>query len=107
MTPVEKKFNSCHSANRVNRVVIERAFALLKGRFCRLQFTNTRTITAAVKIIMASCVLHNTYILQGDDIKDYLNQDNADDVVQQPPVPFVENEAKGVIKRNILAQNFI
>lgn len=38
LTPQEKKFNTHHSSNRV---VIIRAFALLKDRFSRLKFINT------------------------------------------------------------------
>ena len=102
LTPVEKKFNTYHSANRV---VIERSFALLKGRFCRLQFINIKTIKTAIDIIMVCCVLHNICIMQGDDITDYLNQDDGNDIVQQPPVGIVENETEGITKRNILARN--
>ncbi|CAG2227928.1 unnamed protein product [Mytilus edulis] len=88
------------------RVVIIRAFALLKDRFSRLQFINTKSIELAVDIIVACCVLHNICIMQGDDIEDLLNEDDEnDDGVQQPPAPMVENEAEGIIKRNLIARN--
>lgn len=103
LTPQEKTFNTYHSSNRV---VIERSFALLKGRFCRLQFINTKSIELAVDIIVACCVLHNICIIQGDDITDLLNEDDEnDDGVQQPPAPIVEHEAEGIIKRNRIARN--
>lgn len=41
--------------------------------------------------------------MQGDDIADLLNEN--DDGVQQPPAPMVENEAEGIIKRNLIARN--
>lgn len=103
LTPQEKTFNTYHSSNRV---VIERSFALLKGRFCRLQFINTKSIELAVDIIVACCVLHNICIIQGDDIADLFNEDDEnDDGVQQPPAPIVEHEAEGIIKRNRIARN--
>lgn len=52
----QKHFNYMLSANRV---VIERAFGLLKGRFRRLHHLDVLSIQTAVKIIMCTCILHN------------------------------------------------
>ncbi|XP_071138421.1 uncharacterized protein [Mytilus edulis] len=98
LTPQEKKFNTHHSSNRL---VIIRAFALLKDRFTRLQCINTKSIELAVDIIVACCALHNICIMQGDDIEDLLNEDDEnDDGVLLPPAPMVENEAKKNPKQN-------
>lgn len=71
------------------RQVIERAFALLKGRFRRLKYLHMSCIDLIPYVILASCVLHNI-CLEGceDDINDFIcegleenaNNDNEDDI---------------------------
>ena len=54
--------------------VVERAFALLLQRFPRIQKLNQATLAKKVKIVMASCMLHNICILEKDNINFYLNR---------------------------------
>lgn len=49
LTQGEKKYNYYHSSNRV---VIERAFAVLKSHFCRLHFIDSPKVSTVVEIIM-------------------------------------------------------
>ncbi|XP_033731771.1 putative nuclease HARBI1 [Pecten maximus] len=71
LTLREKKYNKYHSSIRV---AIERAFGNLKGRFRRLLNLQTHSVKTACKVIMACCVLHNIYIIQGDvDLADFLD----------------------------------
>ena len=49
-------FNTCHSTNRV---VIERSFALLLGRFRRLRQLDMKRLDLVPNVIVAACVLHN------------------------------------------------
>lgn len=103
LTQQQKKFNHYLS---VNRVVIERAFGLLKGRFRRLLYLDTIEIETAVDVIMTCCVMHNICLLNNDDITDFIEQDrNAFDNIRH----FIgfENDAEGFIKRDIIARNLI
>lgn len=100
LTPDQRNYNHLLSSNRV---VIERAFGLLKGRFRRLKYLATAEIETALTIIMACCVIHNVCILQSDAVEEFLQQDN--NVVNNIPVhvPPIVNE--GVVKRNTVATN--
>jgi DDE superfamily endonuclease len=61
------------------RSIIERAFARLKGKFCRLKGLDVSCIQYAPVIIDACCVLHNA-ILEHDgfdnDVEAELDDDN-------------------------------
>lgn len=73
------------------RQVIERVFALLKGRFRRLKYLHMSCADLIPYVILACCVLHNI-CLEGceDDINDFIsesmsqdadNNDNANNVI--------------------------
>ncbi|XP_033753083.1 putative nuclease HARBI1 [Pecten maximus] len=85
------------------RQVIERAFALLKGRFRRLKYINVRSIIQICRIITCACVLHNICILHHDGMEDFLS-DDVDEVdagdggIRQ----IIENDAEGVMKRLVI-----
>lgn len=63
----QKYFNFCLSSSRVN---IENAFALLKGRWARLKYINTYSISKAIEISLAACVIHNFCIVNHDQWDD-------------------------------------
>ncbi|XP_033747150.1 putative nuclease HARBI1 [Pecten maximus] len=100
----ERRYNHYHSSCRV---VIERSFGLLKGRFRRLQNLQTSSIKTACQIIMASSVLHNICILQKDEVSDFLEEDGDQPNHHQPVPNIVENDAEGVLKRNIIANRLV
>ncbi|XP_033730552.1 putative nuclease HARBI1 [Pecten maximus] len=101
LTYQQKNFNYMLSANRV---VIERAFGLLKGRFRRLNYLDTQSIKTAVEVIMVSCVLHNICLIHNDEYDDYLEIDPALDCPRQQAMHMHENDNEGVIKRDIIAR---
>ncbi|XP_043233380.1 putative nuclease HARBI1 [Amphibalanus amphitrite] len=68
LTRRQKRFNTEVSKRRV---VIERAFALLKGRFRRLKFLKMWSIADTTKTIIAACVLHNMCLAGGDRGDDF------------------------------------
>lgn len=102
LTPEQKKYNTYHSSNRV---VIERAFALLKGRFRRLHYLDTASISTAVDIIVACCVLHNFCILEYDVLEENIEQDLEGDV-ENANVHNDQNR-DGIDKRNVIARNLL
>ncbi|XP_031354778.1 protein ALP1-like [Photinus pyralis] len=63
LSSIEKRHNYLLSADRV---CIENAFGILKGRFRRLKFINCYSISKSVEIISASCVLHNFCYINHD-----------------------------------------
>lgn len=93
----QRNFNNKLSANRV---VIERAFGLLKGRFRRLNFIDAEVKTA-VQIIMCAAILHNICIIQRENI-DYieLNEDEIMGEIHNND----DNEAVGVLKRDLISR---
>lgn len=77
LTQNQKRYNQYLSSNRV---VIERAFALLKGRFRRLKYLDTNKVETAVEIIMDCCIVHNICLLSNDEVGDFLEQGLQDHV---------------------------
>lgn len=69
LTNRQKNFNI--KLNQI-RVVIENAFALLKGRFRRLKFLETKRLDLICLLIVSACILHNLCILNGDNADDLM-----------------------------------
>ncbi|XP_046397783.1 protein ALP1-like [Ischnura elegans] len=57
------------------RVVVERAFGILKGRFRRLQKIQLQDMEFTVKIVVACCVLHNICMDNGDNGEEMYEDD--------------------------------
>lgn len=92
------------------RQVIERAFALLKGRFRRFKFLDMSRLDLIPCFIIAACVLHNI-CLEGidDNVEDFIEEgrdpceeENYDD--DRENEMYHENELTGEVKRNYLCR---
>ena len=55
-TPLQQKYNYVQSATRN---IIERAFALLKSRFCRLKLVEVKNLEHLCEYLIAVCIVHN------------------------------------------------
>lgn len=75
LSSVQKRFNYTLSASRC---VIERAFALLKGKFRRLKYLDINNIESVPDIIITACTLHN-FILQHGGTDEDASLDNSTD----------------------------
>ncbi|KMQ94884.1 nuclease harbi1 [Lasius niger] len=76
LTRAQKRFNSILSQSRQ---VVERSFALLKGRFRRLKHLDIKRINLIPSFILTCCVLHNIFL---DGLEEYqAKQDNIDDFI--------------------------
>lgn len=67
LTHKQKNYNFCHSSARM---VIERAFGLLKGRFRSLLIWNVldmERVDLIPEFIISCCVLHNICLLHNDN----------------------------------------
>lgn len=95
------------------RQVVERAFALLKGRFRRLKYLHMSIDELMPYVILACCVLHNLCIEGCDDrVDDFIEEGrqqnervNAEQNQNQEPAMEHEiiNDCVGPVKRNYLA----
>jgi hypothetical protein len=102
------RFNVALSSSRS---AIERAFALLKGRFRRLKYLEMTKIEMIPMFIMACCILHNVCILEEDF--DWVEQDPdidempGGDDINEELMQAHENEGQlkraGNVKRQQLA----
>jgi hypothetical protein len=109
ITPGERRFNIRLSKARQ---VIERAFALLKGRFGRLFYLSyMQSIENIPMVIIASCILHNICIFEGD--WEWVPFNEAAEAVANPVAPINDNLEKvcdglnreqGIIKRDAIKQ---
>lgn len=94
------------------RQVIERAFALLKGRWRRLKFLDMNCDNMIPFVILASCVLHNIcldkgvednedFIIEGHDDDTDDDDDDDDDHFIRRPINF-QDDPEGLFKREYL-----
>lgn len=89
LTQYQKNYNFCHSSTRM---VIERAFGLLKGRWrSLLHVLAVNCLDFIPYHILACCVLHNICLLQKDEL-------NMEDIV-------IEVEEIGLKRNRIIEDN--
>ncbi|TGZ57064.1 Uncharacterized protein DBV15_12405 [Temnothorax longispinosus] len=91
----QEKFNTLHSRTRQT---IERAFALLFGRFRRLKYLDMNRIDLIPGTILACCVLHNICLDFGDDLMREYVQEGMDAIVknQQEQIIYESENKKRV-----------
>lgn len=102
LTPAQINFNNKLSQCRV---VIENAFALLKGRFRGLKSLETTRLDLIPLIIVSGTVLHNICILNGDLLEDIADlQDLEEEILIEENVYAVVDDVRedlqAVRKRN-------
>lgn len=92
---VQKRFNTKHSKTRV---VIERAFGTLKGRFRKLKYIYMYNTDMIPLVIITCCILHNICIENEDE---FMDEDVYDAIEIQNDV-FRNGEEKRDIIANLL-----
>ena len=73
MQQEDRNYNYCYSATRM---VIERAFSLLKERWRRMKFVDVTRVKEIPTMIIASCVLHNICLSHDKDTAEFLGEDD-------------------------------
>lgn len=95
LTEQQKTYNYLHSSTRM---VIEQAFALLKGRFRRLKYVDIDKVDDIPKIVIVACVLHNICLCNEDSFLDFMdNQDeevNGYESILTPNTPAVQKRSE-------------
>ena len=100
LTARQRRFNRALSSIRQT---VERAIALLKGRWRRLLFLDHLDLELEVKIIIAACVLHNFCLVHDDFDAGYMLDDDDDDHGDnQVPCPDGRAEQKRTHLMNIV-----
>jgi len=103
LTQAQQNFNQTLSKMRQ---VIERAFALLKGKWRRLKYLDMNRDDMIPFTIIACCVLHNIYLDGIDDvIDDFIAEEHDNDDNDSNNGIYEEviaNDADGEAKRNYL-----
>ncbi|XP_046408526.1 protein ANTAGONIST OF LIKE HETEROCHROMATIN PROTEIN 1-like [Ischnura elegans] len=74
LSPQHLEFNFLHSSTRM---VVEKAFGLLKGRFRRLKYLEISNIQMMTKIVLSCCVLHNICLEEGEDEDFMIDEEDA------------------------------
>ena len=69
------KFNRSHAAARI---IIEHTFGLLKGRFPTLKLLSGRDVPRMYRVIQALLVLHNIFLMIGDNAREIPDFDGED-----------------------------
>ena len=109
MVPFKDNGNLTQAQQRYNRrlssarSVIERAFALLKGRFRRLKMMDVRDMFLLCSVVVASCVLHNLCLLNEDYAEEFLEpiEENDDEPPDDEDFPGVSADEK---RQTLVAQ---
>ncbi|KAJ8912604.1 hypothetical protein NQ315_000473 [Exocentrus adspersus] len=102
LTNIQRHYNTVFAKARVT---IEHTFALLKGRFRRLNLVETRRIEMVPQIIVVSCILHNICRDTEDEVEINLNRIIREEMQMRPENIGIEErqERRGVEKRNNIA----
>ena len=104
LTRRQLKYNRSLSAARS---VIERAFALLKGRFRRLKYLEMLQTVYIPHVIIACCILHNICLLHDDmwtvdEPEDDGTHSSKPDATYDLPS---QDKAAGIMKHNHIADS--
>ena len=108
LTRQQQHYNFIHSSTQM---VVERSLALLKNRFRNLKISMLKQkIKDVPVVVVAACVLHNTCLMNEDDIDDFLDEgddgsDNGDDDDDDDDdgLYFFPWDTEGEEKRNQIA----
>ncbi|XP_064651986.1 putative nuclease HARBI1 [Lineus longissimus] len=95
ITRDQKRYNKRHNSARV---VIERAFGQLKGRFRRLRDFDCSDFELLCHSILAACVMHNLCLKNNDDTLEELQLDEENAAMPRPH----HHRTSGIEKRREL-----
>ena len=98
LNPERRVFNRRVSSMRQ---VVERAFGHLKGRFRRLKNVHLYDCRGICYAIYAGCILHNLCVLSGDEVEEYIEEQDENDHPNNFP-PLYGNAREGVALRDRL-----
>lgn len=108
LTPAQINFNNKLSQCRV---VIENAFAHLKGRFRRLKSLDTIRLDLIPLLSVSGAVLHNICILNGDLLEEVADIQLLEENVNEQNVDIIMDDVRenlqAVRKRNNIMNNLL
>ncbi|XP_067121836.1 putative nuclease HARBI1 [Centruroides vittatus] len=89
-----------------SRIVIERSFALLKGRFRRLKYFDANKTSMLPLYILSACVLHNICLMAGDDFDEF-DTINCDDEMLENESSNTHYNSAAQRKRQLISDSFL
>jgi len=102
LTREQRYFNESVSKTRQT---IERAFALLFGRFRRLKYLDMNRVDLIPATVIACCVLHNVCIDSGDDfLNEYVNEGMNDVQNEREEITGMEDREIANSRRDALCR---
>ena len=107
---LSKKVTYYNFAQSSTRIVIEQAFAALKGLFRRLKYTDMDSTSLISDVVLTVCTFHNVCILGEDNLEDFIEDieeggrqiHNADNYTSTR----VQIDTEGKQKRQTIADKF-
>lgn len=99
----QHNYNFCHASARI---VIERAFGLLKGRFRSILTTFAMNRVDLIPIhILACCILHNIYLMRGDKLNFEMNENIEENDVAGNAEYVHDGANVRAAKRDLICEN--
>ncbi|VEN45580.1 unnamed protein product [Callosobruchus maculatus] len=86
-----------------SRIVIENAFGILKGRFRRLKFLETKRLDLIALLIVSSCILHNLCILNNDLYEGPIEENEQND----QSLPHITNPGAAAVTKRMNLVNYL
>ena len=103
MNQLKHRYNYVQSATRI---VIERAFGVLKGRFPRLKLIDMKNVDDICLFVLVACVMHNFCIDENEDLGDEANDFvDADEEQINNFITFGSSSKDAERKRDAVAKN--
>ena len=99
LTPEQVHYNFYHSSTRM---VIERAFGLIKGRFPILNLVQLSNIEDICDLILSACVFNNICLLHNEDVEEYLQGNDEHDANMY--LNILPNQTQGIAKRTHITE---
>eukprot|EP00033_Pygsuia_biforma_P005140 GCRY01005644.1.p1 GENE.GCRY01005644.1~~GCRY01005644.1.p1 ORF type:complete len:202 (+),score=40.03 GCRY01005644.1:750-1355(+) len=95
----QQHFNFVHSSTRM---VVERSFGILKGRFQYLKYELDHTLENCMAVIQAGFILHNLLLIDGD-VSNLYEEEEADEEVVGDDGEEVDDSTGEAIRNELMA----
>ncbi|XP_053394054.1 putative nuclease HARBI1 [Mercenaria mercenaria] len=103
LNKAQKVYNFKHSSTRM---VIERAFGALKGRFRRLKYVEIYDLQTCVHIILSCCAIHQLCLATFEDLQEYIEEGMAEMEDVNCWEDITRKSKSGLNKRNAIVDLF-
>ncbi|XP_062510047.1 putative nuclease HARBI1 [Corticium candelabrum] len=101
---LSEKVKYYNFAQSSTRIVIEQAFAALKGRFRRLKYIDMDSTSVISDVVLTACTFHNVCILGEDNLEDFIEDiEDGRQIHDADNYARVQIDTEGKRKRQTIA----